>query len=167
MIFIVMGVSGCGKSTVGRALAKKISGTFYDGDDFHPAANVEKMANGRPLNDTDREPWLKRLAQLATDSLAKRETAVIACSALKQKYRDLLRADERVQFVYLQGDFDLIWKRISKRKGHFMKPKMLESQFATLEEPSHDEALHASVADSVDDIVSQIVQQLGQSHKVL
>ena len=160
-----MGVSGCGKSTVGRVLADRLSGTFYDGDDFHPAANVEKMASGRPLNDSDREPWLKRLAQLATDRLASGETAVIACSALKQKYRDLLRADERVYFVYLKGDFDLIWERISNREGHFMKPKMLESQFATLEEPSEDEAIHVSVADRVDDIVSQVIQQLdSQKH---
>ncbi len=137
-ILIVMGVSGCGKTTVGRALGEALGWDFFDGDDFHPPANKAKMSQGLPLNDEDRAGWLAALADLIRQRLAAGQPAVLACSALKETYRDVLRVDPRaVQFVYLKGDYDLIWERMQRRQGHYMKASMLASQFATLEEP-HD-----------------------------
>ncbi len=156
-ILIVMGVSGCGKSTIGQALATRLDCPFYDGDDFHPQANVDKMASGQPLDDTDRAPWLAALAQLASDHLARGQSAVIACSALKQTYRDQLRVNADVLFVYLEGSFDLIWQRMSERENHYMKAEMLQSQFATLEPPTADEALIVSIEQPVDAIVATIM----------
>lgn len=157
-VYIIMGVSGCGKSTVGQTLAEQLSLPFYDGDDFHPPENVAKMSQGIPLTDTDRLPWLARLHDLAAEHLARESGAVIACSALKKAYRDQLRGDlEGVQFVYLQGSFDLIWSRMSTRQNHYMKADMLQSQFDTLEAPLPDEALIFSVTDSPQAIVERIV----------
>jgi gluconokinase len=157
-VYVIMGVSGCGKTTVGLALAQKLRLPFYDGDDFHPAENVSKMAHGIPLTDEDRLPWLARLHDLLADHLKRGEGVVIACSALKRAYREQLRAGlEGVQFVYLRGSFALIWRRLAARTDHFMKAEMLRSQFDTLEAPTADEALIVDAEDPPDTIVEQIV----------
>ena len=135
MVIILMGVSGSGKTTIGRRLADELGWKFYDGDDFHPRANVEKMAHGVPLDDEDRAPWLESLRDLIRSCLVRGESAVLACSALKRSYREYLLIDENVKLVYLKGDYELIEDRLEGRRGHFMKPKMLDSQFDALEEP--------------------------------
>jgi gluconokinase len=153
----MMGVSGCGKTTVGKALAQELDCPFYDGDDYHPPDNIAKMAKGLPLNDDDRYPWLALLHNLIKGHLEKGETAVLACSALKKKYRDQLRAgNEDVLFIFLHGDFDTIWQRMLSRSGHYMKEDMLQSQFEALETPYEDEAIIVSIDQSVDDILVQI-----------
>jgi gluconokinase len=156
VVYVIMGVSGCGKSTVGRALAQRLGCPFYDGDDFHPAANVAKMAAAVPLTDADREPWLGRLAELIDNHLRWGETAVIACSALKREYRNQLRLSHQVQFVYLYGEFDLIWQRMQQRSDHYMPAAMLQSQFETLEPPGPEEALHLNSALPIPDILARI-----------
>lgn len=139
MFVVVMGVSGCGKTTIGKALAAKMGCQFYDGDDFHPPANVAKMAAGIPLTDEDRNDWLAALAALISDGLAGGRSGVIACSALKEKYREILRVDPlEVKFVYLRGSYEMILQRMQSRKGHYMKPAMLKSQFDALEEPEDE-----------------------------
>jgi len=157
-VYVIMGVSGCGKSTVGQALAVRLGCPFYDGDDFHPAANVAKMAGGAPLNDEDRAPWLAVLHELLARHVEKGETAVLACSALKKAYRDQLRAGQQddVAFVYLQGSFDLIWQRMAARPNHYMKAAMLQSQFDTLEEPDDKEAIRINISESINAIVETI-----------
>ena len=135
MVIVLMGVSGSGKTTIGRGLADALGWKFYDGDDFHPRANVAKMARGEPLDDDDRAPWLESLRDLIRSCLARGESAVLACSALKRSYREYLLIDENVGLVYLKGDYELIEERLEGRRGHYMKPKMLDSQFAALEEP--------------------------------
>ena len=159
MFVIVMGVSGCGKTTVGKLLAKKMGCPFYDGDDFHPAANIAKMSQGIPLNDDDRAGWLSALADLIRATLQKGESGVLACSALKQKYRDKLRVDDQqVKFVYLKGSYDLIKARMEARPGHYMKPGMLDSQFAALEEPA--DAVTLTIENSPKKIVEQALKLL-------
>lgn len=156
---IVMGVAGSGKTTVGEQLAQHLGWNFYDADAFHPAENIAKMANGAPLNDTDRAPWLAALSALISTSLNQNRPAVLACSALKESYRQqLLAGNEGVQFVYLRGSYDLIWSRISSRKDHYMKPQMLQSQFDALEEPG--DAWIFDVSLPVVEIVRGIVKQL-------
>lgn len=156
---IVMGVAGCGKTTVGQLLAKHLGWQFYDADGFHPAENVAKMANGTPLTDSDRAPWLAALHALISTSLKENRPAVLACSALKESYRQqLVDNHEGVQVVYLRGSYDLIWSRISQRKDHYMKPQMLRSQFETLEEPTN--ALTFDVVLPVDEIVQGIIEQI-------
>jgi len=130
-----MGVTGSGKTTAGRKLAESLGWKYFDADDFHSAANVAKMKNGVPLNDEDRKPWLESLQRLIQERLANDQPAVLACSALKESYRDVLIIDERVKLVYLKGDYDLIKARLSARSNHYMNPALLESQFQTLEEP--------------------------------
>lgn len=159
-LFVVMGVSGSGKTTVGRALAARLECPFYDGDNFHPAENVAKMASGTPLNDADRAPWLARLAELLAKHEARGETAVLACSALKQTYREQLRVSPAVQFVYLAGSFDLIWQRMTERTEHYMKADMLRSQFATLEPPTSSDALCVAVDQNIDAIVAYILEEV-------
>lgn len=155
MILVVMGVSGSGKTTVGEGLAKKLGVPFYDADDFHPASNVEKMSSGVPLTDADREPWLKILSQ----KLASGEAAVLACSALKESYRQLLNeGSQKIQWVYLKGSKDVIRERMQERKGHYMKASMLDSQFATLEEPEY--GIHTSVEQEPEKIVAEVYQKL-------
>jgi gluconokinase len=156
-LFVVMGVSGCGKSTVGQALALRLGCPYYDGDDLHPPENVAKMARGVPLNGVDRAPWLARLAALLQHHEGRGEAAVLACSALRKAYRDKLRISEQVQFVYLKGSFDLICQRLGQRPNHFMKADMLRSQFAALEPPSADEAIHIAIDQPVTDSVNQIL----------
>jgi gluconokinase len=153
---IIMGVAGCGKTTVGAMLAKQLGWNFYDADGFHPAENVAKMMNGTPLTDADRAPWLAALHALISASLKDNRPAVLACSALKESYRQqLLEGNEGVLIVYLKGSYELIWSRISQRKDHYMKPSMLKSQFETLEEPTN--ALTLDVSMPVADIVQGIV----------
>lgn len=159
--FVIMGVSGSGKTTVGLALAQKLGSPFYDGDDFHPPQNIAKMAAGIPLDDEDRFVWLARLHELIANHLARGETAVVACSALKKKYRDQLRqGNDGLQIVHLEGSFDLIQKRMEARRSHYMKADMLQSQFETLEPPSPHNTLILIVDDTVDNIVNRIVSSL-------
>jgi gluconokinase len=134
VIVIVFGVSGAGKTTIGKLLAEELSWQFYEADDFHPDANIEKMRRGRPLTDEDRWPWLERLREQITRSLAAKDNAVLACSALKHTYRERLRVSDDVKFVFLRGDYALIENQLRCRRGHFMNPALLRSQFADLEE---------------------------------
>ncbi len=158
-VIILMGVSGSGKTTIGQALAERLGVSFYDADDYHPAENVAKMSQGFPLNDDDRYPWLARLHELITEHLEAEQTAVLGCSALKQIYRDQLRGThETVHFVHLKGSFELIWQRMSARKGHYMKASMLRSQFEALEEPDANEALVVPISRDVESIVDTILQ---------
>lgn len=162
-VVILMGVSGAGKTSIGRLLAKDLEWRFYDGDDFHPKANIEKMSHGIALADEDRDAWLTALEQLIGDLIDERHSAVITCSALKQPYRDRLVENRNdVALVYLKGDYDLTRKRLLSRKGHFMKADLLASQFDTLEEP--EGVLAVDIAQEPDVIVNQIKQQLGLSH---
>ena len=160
MVVIVMGVSGSGKTTIGRLLAETLGWSFYEGDDLHPPANVRKMAAGIPLTDADRLPWLEALRALIEHCLAAGENAAVACSALKVSYREILAGGlEGVRFVHLTGSRDLIRDRLKQRQGHFMKAKMLDSQLAALEPPSH--ALEVDVAGSPEEIVAEIRRRLG------
>lgn len=156
---IVMGVAGCGKTTVGKSLAKHLRWDFYDADDFHPPENIAKMTNGIPLNDADRSPWLASLHILISSNLIQNRPSVLACSALKESYRQqMLEGNDGVQIVYLKGTYDLIWSRLSMRKDHYMKQHMLQSQFETLEEPTN--ALTVDISKSVNDIVKEILMGL-------
>jgi gluconokinase len=160
---IVMGVSGSGKSTIGEALAGRLGWPFEDGDRFHPAANVAKMSAGHPLTDEDRRPWLQAIADEIDRVCEAGERAVIACSALKRAYRDILvHGRDDVRIVFLDGKRELIAARLAARKGHFMPPGLLESQFGTLEPPTADEnPLTVSIDAPVETIVDDIVRQLG------
>jgi len=157
MIIIIMGVAGSGKSTVGKLLADELGCHFYEGDDLHPRANVKKMAQGIPLDDKDRAPWLEAIRKIIRGALDRHENAVIACSALKNSYRDILRLSEDVAFVYLKGDFALFQQRLAGRSGHFMNPNLLGSQFETLEEPK--DALQIDASLSPEEIARQIRKQ--------
>jgi len=160
MFVVVMGVSGSGKTTVGRLLAERMGCAFYDGDDYHPPANREKMAAGIPLTDADRTGWLAALAELIRAALNKDSSGVLACSALKEKYRAVLRLDpERVRFVFLRGSYDLILVRMQARGDHYMKPGMLQSQFEALEEPAG--TLVEDIRQPPEAIVEDILVHLG------
>jgi carbohydrate kinase (thermoresistant glucokinase family) len=154
-----MGVSGCGKSTVGKLLAEKLSIPFYDADDYHFPENVKKMENGIPLTDVDRKPWLTLLA----DNIKLWESsggAVLACSALKQIYRDLLASTttDVVKFIYLKGDKSVLFSRLTERESHFMPDTLLDSQLQTLEPPA--DAITVSIEQSLDDMLSQILKEV-------
>ncbi|HLG81196.1 MAG TPA: gluconokinase [Bradyrhizobium sp.] len=160
---IVMGVSGAGKSTVGEALAARLGWRYEDGDSFHPASNVAKMHAGQPLTDEDRWPWLRAIAA-EIDRVCKAGLhVVIACSALRRAYRDvLLHGRKDVRLIYLDGTEPLIGDRLSHRQGHFMPPGLLASQFATLEPPGADEhAVRVSIDAPVEIIVDDVLNQLG------
>jgi len=159
MIYVVMGVCGCGKSTVGEMLAQQLNIPFYDADEFHSDLNREKMANGIALTDEDRNPWLVSLANHMINWNAA-GGAVLACSALKQSYRDILSSNKKnkVQFIYLQGDENTLSQRLSYRTQHFMPPALLKSQLKTLEEPI--DAITTSIKDSVEEIVANIFKAI-------
>jgi gluconokinase len=160
---VVMGVSGSGKSTIADKLAERLDWTYEDGDRFHPASNVAKMSAGQPLTDEDRWPWLRAIADEIDRVCEGGQQAVIACSALKRVYRDILvHGRNDVRIVYLNGTRELIADRLSQRKGHFMPPGLLASQFKTLEPPERNEnPVTVSIDASVDVIVDDIIRQLG------
>ncbi len=159
-IYIIMGVSGCGKSTLGRALAERLELPFFDGDDFHPPENIEKMSGGLPLDDSDREGWLSRLNELSLQHKSK--GAVIACSALKERYRKRLGAglEGSITWVYLHGNYQTILERIRGRESHFMPSALLKSQFETLEPPQY--GLHIPVSLPVAAAVLKIQEYVKQ-----
>ncbi|HEY1190795.1 MAG TPA: gluconokinase [Gemmata sp.] len=161
MIVVLMGVSGSGKSAVGKVLAEQLGWTFVEGDDFHPAANVEKMRGGAPLTDADRRPWLAALRARIDAACARNENVVLACSALKHAYQDYLERNEpeQVHYVYLHGSEELIRQRLAGRKGHFMNPNLLHSQFEALEPPGH--AVRVEITEPVEVIAANIRNQLG------
>lgn len=162
MIVILMGVSGSGKTTVGRHLAEKLGWPLLDADDFHPPANIEKMSRGVPLEDGDRWPWLDRINAVLAERQQRAESALLACSALKQVYRDRLsKGIPDPRWIYLKGNFDLIRERLEARKGHYMKAGLLESQFATLEEPGN--ALSVDIDGTPDAIADSILLRLQAS----
>jgi gluconokinase len=154
-----MGVSGSGKTTVGLQLAQQLGWEFADADDYHSSENVEKMRNGIPLTDADRAQWLHALHSLIAGWISTQKNAVLACSALKQAYREYLRADEQVRFVYLKASEELLSQRLLERQGHYMKRQMLESQLFTLEEP-HD-AIVVNASGTPENIVGEIRRDLG------
>lgn len=139
MIVILFGVSGAGKTTLGQLLAAELGWKFYEGDNFHSQANIDKMHAGVPLTDEERQPWLESLRGLIDRCLAAKQNAVLTCSALKKSYRTYLRMNEEVVFVYLRGGYELIANQLRQRHGHFMSPELLQSQVATLEEPEATE----------------------------
>jgi gluconokinase len=159
MVIVVMGVAASGKTTVGHMLAEELGWTFYDADDFHPRANVEKMSRGVPLDDEDRRPWLESLRELIRECLSLGRDAVLACSALKESYRECLLIDEGVRPVYLKAGRALIRERLTERSGHFMKPQMLDSQFAALEEP--EASTHFDASRPPAELVREIRERLG------
>ena len=159
MVIILMGVTASGKTTVGRLLASVLGYHFYDADDFHPRANIDKMRHGMPLDDADRRPWLETLRDLVRRCVDEHTDAVLACSALKESYQQYLRVDPQVRLVYLKADQDLIRQRLLQRQGHFMNPHLLESQFATLEEP--EQSLWVDASRGPEEIVNAIRQHLG------
>jgi gluconokinase len=155
MIIIVMGVSGSGKTTIGTQLAESLHWSFVDADDFHPAANVDKMRRGIPLTEEDRRPWLAALRAQIGQWLEQDRSIVLACSALKAWYRrELLIDPSRMRLVYLKGSYSLIEKRLARRRGHFMRRELLASQYAALEEPA--DALVVDAAPAPPDIVQEI-----------
>lgn len=153
---VIMGVSGCGKSSVGAALSEALSVPYVDGDDLHPATNVAKMARGEPLTDADRWPWL----DLVTETLRSGAPIMVGCSALKRVYRDRLRQAGEVRFLHLAGTPEVIAARLGARRGHFMPPGLLESQFATLEPPGPDEAITADIDQPLSQLIAGLLPVL-------
>jgi len=168
-VLVVMGVSGSGKSTIGEQLAERLGWSYEDGDKFHPASNVAKMSAGHPLTDEDRWPWLQAIADEIDRACKAGEHLAVACSALKHSYRDVLvHGRDDVRIVYLRGTQELIAGRLTERKGHFMPPGLLASQFKTLEPPGPDEnplmvSIDASVEEIVDDITGQLRLSAGST----
>jgi gluconokinase len=154
MVIIIMGVTGSGKSTVGRLLAATLGWKFYEGDDFHPAANIEKLQHGAPLSDEDRLPWLVAIRKTIQAVIARGDNAVVTCSALKEKYRQMLQINSEVVLIYLQAEAELIEDRLKHRTGHFMNPALIHSQFETLEEP--EPALQIDARSTPEEIVGTI-----------
>lgn len=161
MVIVLVGVSGVGKTTVGLRLAETLEWEFFDGDAFHPAANIDKMAQGIPLTDEDRWPWLRAIHDFIHERLMVGASAVVACSALKAAYRDaLLDGNDGAHLVFLKGDFDLIERRLEARAGHFFNAELLESQFEALEEPDPGEVFTVAVDRPPDEIVCRIKSAL-------
>ena len=161
MVILIMGIAGAGKSTVGRCLADELGWPFFDGDDFHPAANVDKMRQGIALTDADRLPWLEKIRAVIIDRVRLDRPAVLACSILKARYRAMVNAgcEQQVRLVYLKGSMDLLRARVTHRADHFMRQELLDSQFAILEEPV--DALLIDAALPPKEIVRQIRARLG------
>jgi carbohydrate kinase (thermoresistant glucokinase family) len=156
-VALIMGVAGSGKTTVGRGLADALGWRFADADQFHSAANVAKMRSGQPLNDADREPWLQAIRSFISTQLHVGESAVVACSALKGRYREVLMVDpESVMLVYLKGARELLLQRLAARQGHFMPPSLLDSQLADLEEPDPTNALVCDIAEPPEKLVAHL-----------
>jgi gluconokinase len=162
MIVVLMGVSGAGKTTIGQILSKKLGWPLSDADEFHSAASIEKMRNGIPLEDADRWPWLDRMNAMLREREGRGESVLLACSALKQIYRDrLAKSTTDLRWIYLKGRFELIRQRLEARKGHYMKAGLLESQFAALEEPA--DALSIDIDDTPEAIAESILRRLQDS----
>jgi gluconokinase len=159
MILVLMGAAGSGKSTIGRLLSERLKWPFFDGDDFHPPANVKKMAAGIPLTDEDRGPWLDALKNMVADWRNRGMNAVLACSALKHAYRERLGVGKETRLVYLKADRALLAERLGSRKGHFLPATLLASQLAILEEPAS--ALVVDASQSPETVVDRIVLHLG------
>lgn len=161
-VLVIMGVSGCGKTTIAELLSRKLGWAYRDGDEFHPKSNVEKMHSGTPLTDDDRWPWLKAIAAWIDGKRQAGEHAIVTCSALKRAYRDILIGPRQdVALIYLKGTEDLISQRLSKRKDHFMPKGLLQSQFQTLQEPGADEhPITVSIAPTPEEIVGAILGEL-------
>ena len=162
--FIIMGVTGSGKSSVGKLLSNKIDAVFVDGDDMHPEKNITKMSSGQPLDDDDRHPWLQNIGKALKDEPG---SIIIACSALKKIYRDLIReiAAQEITFIHLVGSLDIIKDRMAKRTGHFMPTSLLESQFETLEAPQDPENFMAiDTYQSFNHVVEQIIDNINGRH---
>ena len=160
--YVIMGVAGSGKTTIGARFARALGIPLLEGDDLHPRANVERMAQGIPLTDEDRRPWLESIAERLREAHRAGHGVVVTCSALKRSYRDLLRSHDAAdaRFVYLSGSPDIIAHRLAGRRGHFMPATLLDSQFAALEEPTPDEdAWVCDVRESPDAIVARLVQR--------
>lgn len=154
MIILIIGVSGCGKSTIASKLSAAIGIPYFDADDYHSRSNIEKMKMGRPLNDNDRSAWLSNLSAKLQE-WEKEDGAILACSALKEKYREtLVQSLEKYSLVFLSGSYDLIFERMRKREGHFMSKEMLKSQFDALEVPTY--GLHIDIENSPEEIVEKI-----------
>jgi gluconokinase len=162
MVLLIMGVAGSGKTLIGTMLAKTLKWNFADADQFHPTANIQKMSQGVPLTDADREPWLRAMRDAIAGWIKSGQNAVLACSALKRQYREQLTVGPEVRIVYLKGEPDLIHERLLHRQAHFMKAEMLSSQFADLEEPA--DAIVIDISRSPDQIVLEIQRRLGPSH---
>ena len=162
VIVVVMGVSGSGKTTVAVLLASALGSQFQEGDDLHPAANVDKMSSGKPLTDDDRLPWLHKIAAEIDSWRARGESGVLTCSALKRSYRDIVIGDRSdVTLVYLKGSYGLIYRRMAARHEHFMPVALLDSQFAALQEPTPDEnPIVVDVTGRPTEIVAEIVRQI-------
>lgn len=157
MLFIVTGVCGTGKTTLGMLLSEYFSLPFFDADKFHPQANIEKMSKGFPLDDEDRLPWLQSLAEQLNES-EKSGGAVLACSALKESYRKILQANKKINWIHLKGSRDLIWQRMAARKDHYMKPEMLDSQLEIWEEPEY--GLKLNIDQSPEEMFKQVISSL-------
>ncbi|ANG62030.1 hypothetical protein A8C75_05685 [Marinobacterium aestuarii] len=161
MNLVIMGVCGCGKSTIGKLLADELGARFIEGDSFHPVENVQRMSAGIPLTDADRQPWLERLRDELSAAHAQGSQAVLSCSALKKDYRQTLASSGPLTFVYLQAERAEIERRMSLRQNHFMVATLVTSQFETLQEPGTDEAcVRVSVLQSVPQIVQEILAKL-------
>ncbi len=164
MVVIIFGVSGAGKTTIGQLLAEELGWQFYEADDFHSQANIDKMHQGTPLTDEDRWPWLENLGELIRRCVAAAENAVLACSVLKEAYRRRLRVNADAKLVFLRGDYELIANQLRQRRGHFMNPALLQSQFADLEEPlPTEDAVVIELGQSPRELVQEIKGKLRPS----
>lgn len=158
MVLVIMGVSGSGKTSVGKLLCEKLGWKYFEGDEYHPKENIEKMSQGFPLNDDDRKPWLLKLRSLIEESLMQEKNIILTCSGLKESYRKILKVNNDVKFIYLKGSYELIESRMKLRKDHFMKPGMLSSQFEALQEPT--DAMVINIDQELNKIVGEIVQMV-------